>query len=253
MQTHTFASDNFSAVDPRVMDYLVELNSKGHAQSYEGDEVTAEATRLFRNTFGEDIKVVFVPSGTGANILAIKLLVQRPYDALVCTQVSHIYEEEAGALAANAGVQIFTIPHHEGKINLEALKADVAMRKALEFHSAMPKVVSIANSTEYGTYYTPEEVKAIATFCHDNDMYLHMDGCRLANVAVALGISLRECSKDLGVDILTFGGAKNGLMSAEAVVICNAPDSDLPRIQKQTMQLVSKMRYGAKMRSMPMV
>jgi threonine aldolase len=157
--------------------------------------------------------------------------------------VSHIYEEEAGALAANAGVQVFPIRHQEGKIDLEALKQDVAMRKALEYHSALPKVVSIANTTEYGTYYLPEEVKAIADFCHSNDMYLHMDGCRLVNVAATLNLSLRECTREVGVDILSFGGAKNGLMSAEAVVIFNAPESDIPRMQKQTMQLVSKMRY----------
>lgn len=242
-QLRTFASDNFSSVDPKVMGYLQEINQRGHMQSYEGDPVTIEAEGLFTEIFGEDTRVIFVPTGTGANILGLSLLLQRPYDAVITTGVSHIYEEESGALAAFAGTQILTIPHDNGKMNLSKLQEDVAMRKALGFHSALPKVVSIANSTEYGTYYTNDEVRAIADFCHANDMYLHLDGCRLVNVAAALDVSLRECSRDLGVDVMSFGGAKNGLMSAEAVVVFNAPETDFNRIQKQAMQLVSKIRY----------
>lgn len=241
----TFASDNFSSVDPRVMNYLTEINAQGHAKSYEGDTVTQEAEQLFVETFGDGTDVIFVPSGTGANILGISLLLQRPYEAVMTTSVSHVYEEESGALAAFSGTQIFPLPHENGKLSLGVLEQDVKMRKELEFHSALPKVVSIANSTEYGTYYTNDEIRAIADFCHDNNMFLHLDGCRLVNVAAAQGLSLRECSRDLGVDVMSFGGAKNGLMSAEAVVIFNAPDSEFRRAQKQAMQLVSKMRFVA--------
>jgi threonine aldolase len=239
----TFASDNFSSVDLLVMSYLSEINGNGHTQSYEGDAVTREAESLFVETFGEGTEVIFVPTGTGANILSLKLLLQQPYEAVVTSQVSHVFEEETGALAANTGAHIFTLPHRNGKIDLDTLRQDVLMRQELGFHSALPKVVSIANSTEFGTYYTPDEVKAIADFCHGQGMYLHMDGCRLPNVAAALGVSLKEITRDAGVNVLSFGGAKNGLMSAESVVIFNAPDSDHLRMQKQSMQLVSKLRY----------
>ena len=238
----TFASDNYSTVDPLVFEYLQKINV-GHEVAYAADSVTEEATTLFKQTFGDDINVLFVPTGTGANILGLKLLFQKPYDALYCSSVSHVYEEESGALAANTGAQIFTLSHSKGKISLEDLKSDVDMRLALEFHSAQPKVLSIANSTEYGTYYEADEIKAFADFCHDHSMYLHMDGCRLVNVAAKLNTGLRELSRDLGVDVLSLGGAKNGLMNAEAVVIFNAPESDLLRMQKQAMQLISKMRY----------
>jgi threonine aldolase len=239
----TFGSDNFSSVHPEVMNYLVEINGRGHVQSYEGDPVTFEAQQLFRDEFGEDTQTIFVPSGTGANILALKLLLERPYEAALTSIASHVFEEEAGALAANTGAQTFTLQHVNGKINAHAIEQDIAMRKELGFHSALLKVVSIANSTEFGSCYTREEVQAIADVCHANNLYLHMDGCRLPNVAVALDLGLKECTRNLGVDVLSFGGAKNGLMSAEAVVVFNAPDSDLMRMQKQSMQLVSKMRY----------
>lgn len=239
----TFASDNFSAVDPHVMAYLSEINAQGHAQSYEGDSVTLEAERLFVENFGEGTQVLFVPSGTGANILSLKLLLERPYESVLTSHASHVFEEETGALASNTGAHIITVPHTNGKITAESIDQDVRMRHEMGFHSPLPKVVSIANSTEFGTLYTDDEVKAIAKVCHDNNMYLHMDGCRLANVVAPLDGGLKEHTRDLGVDVLSFGGAKNGLMSAEAVVIFNAPDSDLLRMQKQAMQLVSKLRY----------
>jgi len=239
----TFASDNFSAVDPSIMSYLAEINAQGHMQSYEGDPVTLEAERLFVENFGEGTQVLFVPSGTGANILGLKLLLERPYEAVLTSHVSHVFEEETGALAANAGAHIITLPHSNGKVSAAAIGQDIQMRHEMGFHSPLPKVVSIANSTEFGTLYTDDEVKAIADVCHAKNMYLHMDGCRLANVVAPLEGGLKEHTRDLGVDVLSFGGAKNGLMSAEAVAIFNAPDSDLLRMQKQAMQLVSKLRY----------
>lgn len=238
----TFASDNFSGVDPEVMSFLNEINV-GHMQSYEGDEITKRAEKLFVDEFGDGTRVLFVPSGTGANILSLKLLLEKPYEAVVVSEVSHVFEEETGALSANTGAHVFTVSHENGKISFEALKNDIELRKSLGFHSALPKVVSIASTTEYGTYYTTREVRQIAEYCHANGLYLHMDGCRLPNAVAAIGCSLREYTRDAGVDVLSFGGAKNGLMSAEAVVIFNAPESDILRMQKQSMQLVSKMRY----------
>lgn len=239
----TFGSDNFSTVDPKVMEFLQQINQKGHAQSYDGDSVTAQARAEFRELFGEEVPVLFVSTGTAANILSIKLLLEKPYDAVVTSNISHIYEEETGALAANTSSQIFPLSQVSGKISLDDLKKDVSMRKTLGEHSANPKVLSIANSTEVGTIYTPEEVKLLADFCHANDMYLHMDGCRLPNVVAELGCNIKDLTINAGVDVLSFGGAKNGLMNAEAVVIFDAPKSSLLHMQKQVMQLNSKARY----------
>jgi len=239
----TFASDNFSTVDPRIMAYLDEINDDGHAPSYQGDVVTQRAEAEFARVFGDGSRVVFVPSGTGANILGLKLLLGRPYEAVLASEGSHVFGEETGAVAANLGAHIYALPHHDGKISLDELRRTVQMWTGEGFHAPLPKVVSIANSTEYGTYYTAGEVRAIAEYCHDQGLFLHMDGCRLPNVAAALGKSLRELTRDAGVDVLSFGGAKNGLMSAEAVVIFDAPEADLMRMQKQAMQLVSKLRF----------
>jgi threonine aldolase len=239
----TFASDNYSTVHPRVIELLATLNTKGHAPSYGEDDTTRQAKQAFRNEFDGEPEVIFVPTGTGANILSLKLLLEKPYEAVVTSQVSHIFEEETGALASITGAHIFTVNHTNGKISLQDLKQDIVLRKSLGFHSPLPKVVSIASTTEYGTYYTPDEVSQIANYCHENELYLHMDGCRLPNAIAAIGCTLKEYTQDAGVDILSFGGAKNGLMCAEAIVIFNAPTSGLYRMQKQSLQLVSKMRY----------
>lgn len=240
----TFGSDNFSSVDPAILKFLQDINAQGHMPGYGADPITEEARQLFRQTFGES-EVLFVPTGTGANILGVSLLLEHPYDAVICSSVSHIFEEETGALSAHLGAHIFTVPHKNGKVRLQDIKDEVNLRQELGFHSSLPKVVSIANTTEYGAYYTPDEIKEIADFCHANDMYLHMDGCRLPNAAAAMSVSLRSLTKDVGVDALSFGGAKNGLMNAEAVVLFNASKSDRLRMQKQAMQLPSKMRYTA--------
>lgn len=241
----TFASDNFSGVDPAVMRYLQDINTQGHTPSYGADSVTEEARLLFRKFFGNDTQTLFVPTGTGANILSLKLLLQKPYEAVVCSEVSHVFEEETGALSMSTGAHIFTIAHYDGKITLKDLARDVELRGSLGFHSSVPKVVSIASTTEYGTYYLPSEIKAIADYCHQHDMYVHLDGCRLPNAIAAAECDLASYVRDTGVDVLSFGGAKNGLMNAEAVVIFRAPESDLLRMQKQAMQLTSKMRYCA--------
>ncbi len=183
----TFGSDNFSSVDPAVMQYLQEINQQGHAQSYDGDRITELARDEFKKVFGEDIKVLFVSTGTAANILSLKLLLEKPYDAVLTSSISHIYEEETGALAANSTAQIFPLAHNSGKVAFDTLERDVSMRKALAEHSANPKVLSVATSTEVGTCYTPDEIKVFADFCHNNDMYLHLDGARLSNAAAKLG------------------------------------------------------------------
>lgn len=241
----TFASDNYSAVHPQVIEFLTTINTEGHAPSYGEDAITRQAKQAFSSEFDGEPEILFVPTGTGANILSLKLLLEKPYEAVITSHVSHIFEEETGALASATGTHIFTVNHTNGKIDFQALKDDVALRKNLGFHSSVPKVVSIASTTEYGTYYTLDEVRQIAAYCHENGLYLHMDGCRLPNAIAAIGCTLKEYTQDAGVDVLSFGGAKNGLMCAEAIVIFHAPESDLRRMQKQSLQLVSKMRYIA--------
>ena len=241
-RTATFVSDNFATVDPAVMAYLVNIN-RGHTPGYGYDAVTRQAEELVQKVFGSNTWVLFVPSGTGANMLGLKLLLARPYDAIVTPESSHVFGEETGAAAANLGAHIYTVPQHDGKIYLNELQQVVDTWTAEGFHAPLPKVVSIANATEFGTVYTPDEIRGIAEYCHGHDMYLHMDGCRLANAAVSLNVELDELTAKAGVDVLSFGGAKNGLMSAEAVVVFNAPDTDLRRMQKQALQLVSKMRF----------
>lgn len=240
---NTFGSDNFSTVHPGVMSFLNEINQQGHDHSYDGDEVTEAARAEFKKVFGNDISVLFVQTGTGANIIGLQLLLQRSYETVISSKVSHIYSDESGAPSAKLGVQMLALPHTGGKILLEDIAREVSHRKELEYHTVLPKVVTIANATEYGTIYTPEEIRSIAEYCHANDMYLHLDGSRLSNAAASLGKGLKELTVDLGVDVVSFGGAKNGLMCAEAVVIFNAPPASLLHVQKQNMSLVSKMRY----------
>jgi len=238
----TFASDNYSSVHPAVMEALQKVNT-GHQISYGDDEYTAQAVKLFKKTFGEDISVLFLTNGTASNVLALKLLLTKPYEAVIVAGTSHTFNDETGVIQSVLGAQLFPIQTPDGKLTIEMLKKEYQRRSPHNPHSAAPKVVSIAQLTEYGTLYSEQEIAAIAKWCHDHDLYLHMDGSRLANAAVALGTDLREASRDLGVDILSFGGAKNGLMNAEALVIFDAPTSSLAHMQKQVMQLTSKMRY----------
>lgn len=224
------------------MQKLQEINV-GHQISYGDDEYTAQATKIFKKVFGNDTSVLFLAGGTATNILSLKLLLTRPYEAVMLARSSHMFNDETGAVQSVLGVQLFPIDTPDGKLTTKLLEQEYSRRNPANPHSVLPKVVSIAQLSEYGTLYTEQEVKAIANWCHDRDMYLHMDGNRLANVAVVLNIGLREASRDLGVDVLSFGGAKNGLMNAEAVVVFNAPKSSLAHMQKQVMQLTSKMRY----------
>jgi threonine aldolase len=224
------------------------INQQGHDMAYGDDAVTADAVQLFEQAFGEGIAVLFVPNGTGANILSLKLLMSQPGDAAFAAQSSHIYEMESGALAIQTGAQLYTVPQTDGKLSVASLQAELENRRNRSLHAARPAMVTIANATELGTYYTADEVRSIASFCHENGMFLHLDGCRLPNAAVAQGLDLRQASRDLGVDVLSFGGAKNGMMNAETVIIFDAPDHDivsLRRLQKQALLLVSKQRYLA--------
>jgi threonine aldolase len=238
----TFASDNYSGVHPAVMEQLQSINT-GHQISYGNDDYTKQATETFHKVFGSGISVLFLANGTATNILSLKLLLTRPYEACIVPETSHIFNDESGAAQSILGTQLFPVATSDGKLTIASLDKMYARHHPDNPHSALPKVVSIAQLTEYGTVYSTEEIKALADYCHEHDMYLHMDGNRLANAAVALKTGLREISRDVGVDVLSFGGAKNGLLNAEAVIVFNAPKNSLTHAQKQVMQLTSKMRY----------
>lgn len=242
MTNKTFASDNYSSVHPEVMQALIEANTE-HAKAYGNDEYTKKAKELIKAEFGNNVDIYFVFTGTAANVLSLKACV-KPYQSIICADSSHLNVNETGAPEAITGSKLITIKNENGKISLESIKARFEQELSNAPHSPRPRVVSIAQTTEYGTIYSPEEIKQIAEFCKENGMYLHMDGCRIYNAAAKTNKTLRELSVDCGVDIMSIGGTKNGLMFAEAVLIFNDElKKDFQYLQKQGLQLYSKMRY----------
>lgn len=237
-----FASDNSSGVHPEVLEAMARVNAD-HAVAY-GDDVFSEAARKkFQEVFGEDIDVFFVFTGTGANVLSLQALT-RSYQAVICAATAHIHEDECGAPEKFTGCKLLTVPSGDGKIAVDAMRPFL---HSIGFeHHAQPAVISVTQATELGTVYRPEEIRAIADFAHEHGMRVHMDGARICNAAAALDLSLREITRDAGVDVLSFGGTKNGLMFGEAVVFF---DPSLSRsfkyIRKQGTQLASKMRFLA--------
>jgi threonine aldolase len=237
-----FASDNNSGVHPDVLKALADVNT-GHVTGYGDDRYTADAVEKFREVFGKGVEVLFVYNGTGANVTAIQALT-RPFNAVICSDLSHIYVDECGAPEKQSGCKLLPLRIPDAKLTVGAIKQHMH-GFGFEHHS-QPKMVSITQVTEVGTVYTIDEIKEIADFVHSNDMYLHMDGARISNAAAALGCSFREMTFDAGVDVLSFGGTKNGLMFGEAVVFANAELAEnVKYIRKQTTQLHSKMRYIA--------
>ena len=240
----SFASDNWSGVSPEIMEALVAVNN-GHHPAYGEleDSVTQKAYQKFNTLFGKEVKVFFVYNGTAANVLSIQHLT-RSYHAVVAAHTAHINEDECGAPEKISGNKIYTIHTDNGKIKPEDVEPFL---QSVGFqHHSQPKVISISQVTEMGTVYTLDEIKALAEFAHANRLYLHVDGARLANAAVSLGVSFQEMITDTGVDVLSFGGTKNGLMFGEAVVFLKPELAvDFEYSRKQNMQLHSKMRYIA--------
>jgi threonine aldolase len=236
----SFASDNNAGVHPAVLKALAEVNH-GHVVGYGDDLYTASATLQFRRHFGDDIEVFFVFNGTAANCLGLKALT-KSYDAVLCAEGAHINVDECGAPEKFTGCKLISVPTKEGKLTVDAVGS--AYHGVGDQHHVQPRVISITQATEVGTVYTREEIRRLADFAHQRDMFLHVDGARIANAAVSLGVSLRECTRDAGVDVLSFGATKNGGMGAEAVVFFNPKlGADLKFYRKQGMQLASKMRY----------
>ena len=238
----TFGSDNHSGVHPRALEAIAAANH-GPAVAYGLDEHTAAATAKFREHFGKKADVYMVFNGTGANVVSISTLA-RSFQAVICTEHAHINADECGAPESATGCKLITVHAADGKLTCDHISRHLQGR--LDQHRVQPVLVSITQASELGTVYSAAEVREIAAFCHGHGLYLHMDGARLGNAAASLGKGLGEISGDLGVDILSFGGTKNGLLLGEAVV-CFHPElsKDTLFIRKQKMQLASKMRFIA--------
>lgn len=240
--SRSFASDNNAAVHPEVLEAIGRAN-QGHVVGYGDDPYTESAVRKFREHFGAEVEVFFVFNGTAANCLSLDALT-RPYHAVLCSEKSHIYVDECGAPEKLTGCKLLALPAPIGKLTVEAVAA--ACHGIGDQHHVQPKVISITQATEMGTVYKTSEVEALARFAHDREMFLHMDGARISNAAVAQGLTLRQATRDLGVDVLSFGGTKNGLMGVEAVVFFRPELArDFLFMRKQGMQLASKMRFLA--------
>ena len=238
----SFASDNSAGVHPDVLKAIVDANV-GHVPAYGDDPYTARAVAQFRRVFGEDTEVFFVYGGTGANVLAIRAVTES-YNSVLCTESAHIHVDECGAPEKFTGCKLLTVPTAEGKLRAEDVHP--FMRGLGIEHHAQPRVVSITQATELGTVYRPEEIRALADTVHEHGLVLHMDGARIANAAVSLGCSLKAITADAGVDLLSFGGTKNGLLGGEALVFLRPEFATNFRfLRKQAMQLASKMRFIA--------
>lgn len=237
-----FASDNYSGVHPEVLVALDEAN-QGHQVSYGEDDYTAALTQTIREHFGAQAEVFPVFNGTGANVVALTAMMPR-WGAVICSSLAHIHTDEGGAPERVSGLKLFTVPVPEGKLTPELIATE-----AFGFgdeHRAQPLVVSITQSSELGTVYTPDEIRAITSFAHDKGMLVHMDGARLWNAAASLNLPFRAFTTDVGVDVLSLGGTKNGLLGAEAIVVLNPDAVDgLIYLRKLSMQLASKMRFAS--------
>jgi threonine aldolase len=236
-----FASDNHAGVHPEIMAAIAAAND-GHAPAYGADAWTARAGERFREHFGPAARAFPVFNGTAANVLAIEALTE-PWEAVVCARTAHLHVDECGA-PERAGRKLLVADAPDGRLTPE-LVAPLRVRIGDE-HAVQARVVSIAQSTEAGTVYTPEAVAALADWAHAHDMLLHVDGARLCNAAAALGLPLQALTTDAGVDALSFGGTKNGLLAGEAVVLLRDEAAEgFAFRRKQAMQLASKMRFIA--------
>jgi len=236
----TFASDNYAGAHPEILQAITEANA-GHAGSYGADAHTAAAQELFRKLFGPQTETFFVYNGTGANVVGLSAIT-RSWQSIICAEAAHIQVDESTAPEKFTGCKLLPVAAPNGKITPDVVLAHVI--RLGDQHHAQPAVISISQTTEYGTLYTPEEVRALADVAHQNGMLLHMDGSRISNAAAALDMEFRRFTVDAGVDVLSFGGTKNGMLFGEAVVFFDpSRATDLPYLRKQGMQLHSKMRF----------
>lgn len=239
----SFGSDNNAPVAPEILQAIVDANA-GDAVGYGDDPWTARATARFKEHFGDPTDVYLTFNGTGANVAALSSLL-RPWEAVLAPASAHLQTDECGALERFAGSKVIPIATPEGKLRPSDVKPYLLAGHGVHF--PQPRAISISQATEFGGLYDLDEMRELCAFAHRHDLLVHMDGARIANAAVALGATLREATVDLGVDVLSFGGTKNGLLLGEAICFFN-PElhaGAAPYVQKQSMQLSSKMRYLA--------
>ncbi len=238
--SRAFTSDNNASVHPAVM-AAINVANHDHVIAYGHDSFTRQAEDCFKAEFGDDIAVFFVFNGTAANTLSLRSLVQS-HHAVLCANTAHVNNNECGAPEKMVGCKLIGIPAVNGKISAEDCESHLSIIG--NEHFAQPKAISITQLSELGTTYQAEEIRVLADLARNNNLYLHMDGARIANAAASLGCSLRAITRDVGVDVLSFGGTKNGLLCGEAIVFFNAQLSEAFKfIRKQHMQLASKMRF----------
>lgn len=237
-----FASDNWAGVHPQIMEAIIKANEE-HQAAYGDDDFTKLAEQRFKEIFGAQAKAYFVYNGTAANIIALDSICHS-FNSVICTEHAHVHVDECGALEKHAGIKLIAIPSSDGKLYPPQIKDFVKADRIP--HQSIPAVISITQSTELGTIYSLEEIKALAELAHDNGLFLHMDGARVSNAAVGLGVDFKTMVTDTGVDVLSFGGTKNGLMFGEAIVFLNKDLGEHVELyRKQGMHLASKMRYVA--------
>lgn len=237
-----FASDNNAGAHPEVLEAMARANM-GHVRAYGDDPWTEHGVARIREHFGAEVEAFFVFGGTGANVLGLESLA-RAHEAVICSEYAHIEVDECGAPERYIGCKLLPVRNDDGKLTPELVASRII--GVGNEHHVQPRVVSIAQSTEYGTVYTPDEIQALADFVHARGMYLHMDGARLANAAAGLGVGLRDVTIGAGVDVVSFGGTKNGLVGGEAVIFGDpAHAAEFRFRRKQAMQLASKMRFIA--------
>ena len=242
MNKRGFASDNNAGVHPAALKSISEVN-EGHVVAYGDDPYTLKAIEQMKSVFGGDAEVFFVFTGTAANVLGLSSAAQ-PYHAVICPDTSHIHVDECGAPEKFTGCKLLAVDTPDGKLTVELIRGQM---HGIGFeHHVQPRVISITQTTEMGTLYSLEEIRAISAFARDNNLILHMDGARIGNAAAALECGFYEMTGGAGVDVLSFGGTKNGMMYGEAVVFFDRSlSTDFKYRRKQGMQLASKMRYIA--------
>lgn len=235
-----FKSDNNSGVHPKILEAIINAND-GHDRAYGDDRYSLEAKEKISKLFGKEVDVYFVTSGTAANVIGLGGLL-RPFESVICPDTAHINVDECGSFETFTGSKILYTPNRNGKITKEDIKPFLSSLG--DEHQSQPRVISISQTTEVGTLYSLEEIRELADFAHENNMLLHMDGARIANAVVALDTTFKEMVTDTGVDLLSFGGTKNGMMIGEAIISFNKELSRYFKFhRKQGMQLLSKMRF----------
>jgi threonine aldolase len=242
MNKRGFASDNNAGVHPEILSAITGVN-EGHVIAYGDDPYTTRAVSRMKEIFGKETEVFFVFTGTASNVLGLSTVTQ-PYHAVICPDTSHIHVDECGAPEKFTGCKLLAVETPDGKLNVGKI---VSQMHGIGFeHHVQPRVVSITQSTEMGTIYSRVEIREIADYAHENGLILHMDGARISNAAAALDCDFHEITGGAGVDVLSFGGTKNGMMYGEAVVFFDRNlCTDFKYRRKQGMQLASKMRYIA--------